>query len=357
MQNKFPNRMFSGFRRGGHVQGIAIDEENGFIYFSFTTALIKTDFEGNIKGSVRGVAGHLGCITIDTEIRKIYASLEYKHDAIGKGIINYTGEKIADEDAFYIACFDMDKITHENMDAEKDGIMRAVYLPDVVKDYLDTDEVSSKSHRYGTSGIDGIALGPEFGNKSNDKKIMLAYGIYSDTERQDNDHQIILQFGRDVFEKYGKPLNQAKPHHSGTVCEKRYFFFTGNTEYGIQNFEYDKFTNTYIASVYHGFKDEFVNYPMFFIDANKEASEKLLLGRKGEKGLVIFPAQPHTSVKDTRGGCDFKYGQTGFFSFGDGRYAISHGEISGNEKGEFSAEIVLYKFSKNDKSIFEEVKE
>ena len=35
-----------------HVQGIAVDIENGYIYFSFTTKLIQTDLYGRILGSV-----------------------------------------------------------------------------------------------------------------------------------------------------------------------------------------------------------------------------------------------------------------------------------------------------------------
>ena len=46
MKNNLPNRIFSGYipKAGhSHVQGIAVDEQRGFIYFSFTTMLLKTD--------------------------------------------------------------------------------------------------------------------------------------------------------------------------------------------------------------------------------------------------------------------------------------------------------------------------
>ena len=32
-----PNAIDSGVWHGGHCQGIAVDRENGFIYYSFTT--------------------------------------------------------------------------------------------------------------------------------------------------------------------------------------------------------------------------------------------------------------------------------------------------------------------------------
>lgn len=38
-------------------------------------------------------------------------------------------------DAFYVAIFDVDKITRPDMDAETDGRETAVYLKEVVDDY------------------------------------------------------------------------------------------------------------------------------------------------------------------------------------------------------------------------------
>ena len=195
----FPRRVSSGFWPEGHVQGIAIDEVGGYIYFSFTTILLKTDLAGNPVGSVCNIVGHLGCITFDPDRRRVYGSLELKHDAIGRGIVSRTGKELAAEDAFYLVSFDCDAITALNMDAEvtdDDGrsVMTALYLPDVVRDYTETDEVSGKPHRYGCSGIDGTAYGPVFGQSpDSQKKIMVCYGVYSDEERVDNDHQVILQ--------------------------------------------------------------------------------------------------------------------------------------------------------------------
>ena len=96
----FPRRVNSGFWPEGHVQGIAIDEVGGYIYFSFTTILLKTDLTGNPVGSVCNIVGHLGCITFDPDRRRVYGSLELKHDAIGRGIVSRTGKELAEEDAF-----------------------------------------------------------------------------------------------------------------------------------------------------------------------------------------------------------------------------------------------------------------
>jgi hypothetical protein len=267
---ELPNSIYSGISHGGHVQGIAIDTEGGFVYYSFTTELIKTDLNGKLIGSVVNLIGHLGCITYDKEKNKLYGSLELKHDGIGMGIVNHTGKKLADEDSFYIVSFDAEEITSTGIDAEKSGIMKAVYLRDVFDDYSSIDKASGALHAYGCSGIDGIALGPDFGDTSAPyDKVVVAYGVYRDIDRCDNDYQVLLQYDKSVFEKYGKPLVQAEPHHNGPdSCDNRYYFYTGNTTYGIQNLEYDSFSGNWFIAVYAGTKPSFRNFNMFYIDVD-----------------------------------------------------------------------------------------
>ena len=354
---KLPNRIQSGNWREGHVQGIAVDPVNGFVYYSFTTILLKTDMEGTPLASVENLAGHLGCITMDLENNAIYGSLELKHDAIGKGIVNRTGKALAKEDSFYLVSFDLSKMDRMGMDAERDGVMRAVYLTDVVKDYLQTDEVSGKPHRYGCSGIDGTALGPVFGtDRDSSKKIMIAYGIYGDTERKDNDYQVILQYDRSVITEYGMPLNQAQPHHSGPEsAEERYFFFTGNTRYGIQNLEYDAFTGNWFAAVYVGSKELYSNFHLFAIDGNVPAKKQPLFGRQGECGDVLTSAQLGTL--DACGkvwGSHFPYGQTGMISLGNGEFYFSHPD-SIKEQKIYSSTVVKYRFDSTDPDLFKEL--
>ena len=122
-KNQLPKQLFSGYRGPYHVQGITVDTERKYIYYSFTTELIKTDLQGNLIGSVRGLLGHLGCITFCAEDGRVYGSLEYKHDCIGQGILRAQGTSgFVPEEAFYCAIFDVDKITREDMDAESGKI-------------------------------------------------------------------------------------------------------------------------------------------------------------------------------------------------------------------------------------------
>ena len=97
-----PRQIYSGEQGAFHVQGIAVDLERGHVWFSFTTSLLKTDMAGNLLASVEGMTGHLGCMSVNPEDGRLYASIEYKHDAIGKGILDkLDGRQNDDATGFY----------------------------------------------------------------------------------------------------------------------------------------------------------------------------------------------------------------------------------------------------------------
>ena len=315
----------------GHVQGIATDGNH--MYYSFTTCLIKTDMEGNICGSVKGLAGHLGCIAFHNG--SVYGSLEYKHDAIGQGIL--ANSDIDVEDGFYIAVFDVDKLTRVDMDAEKDGVMKAVFLKEVTDDY--------KSKRYSASGIDGTTFAPAPGKKDGEFFLYVAYGIYGDTTRQDNDYQVILQYSIADWDAYLKPLNQLSMHKNGPEKPKgKYFVYTGNTNWGIQNLEYDKDTGYLFAAVYCGNKEDFPNYPMFVIDRTQEAKQMPLIGLSETQYTLPLAKIGETDEKTALSGIRFPYGATGMISLGSGDFYFSCDFYENNAWG---TEITLYHFDGN----------
>ena len=137
-----PLQIYTGKWRGGHIQGIAIDRERKYIYCSFTTEFVKLDMKGNLIGSVRGFTGHLGCMAYNNEDGRVYASLEYKNDVIGRSILNHLGITNEVKNAFYVPIFDVDKITRPNMNAETDGVMTTVWLREVAEDIaIDIPEI------------------------------------------------------------------------------------------------------------------------------------------------------------------------------------------------------------------------
>ena len=74
-----------------HCQGMAIDQDKGYAYYSYTNTFVKCDMEGNAVGSIIGIEGHLGDICFNPKDGKVYASL------------NPEGKK-----ALYLAIVDVD---------------------------------------------------------------------------------------------------------------------------------------------------------------------------------------------------------------------------------------------------------
>ena len=152
-QHLLPDSLYSGKQGPFHVQGVAIDHTNGFAYFSFTDKLVKTDLSGKLIGSVTGFSGHLGDLDFDPETGRLYASLEYKNDAIGQGINKTLGIERKESFGFYIAVIETSLITKPNMNAEIENLLQTVYLREAADDYQSTVSVGKRkiSHSFGCS--------------------------------------------------------------------------------------------------------------------------------------------------------------------------------------------------------------
>jgi hypothetical protein len=250
---RLPLEQNGGTWASGHVQGIAVDVKGGYLYYSFTHLLAKYDFSGKLIGTLVGWKGHLGDLDFNSIDGKVYGSLEY-----------------GDDKAFYIAVIDVNQLDRIGVEASRSGILRAVYLPEVVKDFID--------HRYGCSGIDGVSFGPAFGHIDGPRYLTVAYGIYGDIERNDNDQQVLVQYDIGDWKKYAQPLNELDLHHNGPgTSQGKYFVRTGNTTYGVQNLSYDDTLKRWFMGVYPGKKKSFPNYLLFAVDARTQPTQGRLL--------------------------------------------------------------------------------
>ena len=351
-----PRKIESGPFKAGHIQGIAVDTEQKYMYYSYTTMLIKTDMQGNIVGSVTGLLGHLGDLDFNDADGRLYGSLEYKNDAIGQGILRMEKSERKLQTAFYIAIFDVDKITREGMDAEKDGIMTTVYLPTVLEDYLAevlTAE-GKKEHRLGCSGIDGVTFGPKFGKKGGKQYLTVGYGVYGETDRSDNDYQVLLQYDVSKWAKYEKPLSQEEMHLQGPAKPAgQYFVKTGNTTYGVQNFDYDASSHSWMMAVYKGNKKHYPNYTFFAADGAARPVKQALDGVPYIKKAKVVALKAAGKQQGDIRGWDWGVGSTGMCSLGDGYFYLSHNYKI--EAGQGSI-IRLYRFTGNADNAFEAVK-
>lgn len=335
-----PSVIKTGIWHGGHIQGIAIDRERKYIYCSFTTEFVKLDMDGNVIGSVKGFTGHLGCLAYSEADGRVYASLEYKNDVIGKSILRNLGIANEIKNAFYVAMFDVEKIDRLDMNAETDGVMTTVFLREPTDDYLAEWEENGKTqkHRLGCSGIDGITFAPI----ENETRLLIAYGVYSDLERTDNDHQVLLSYNPEELKPYETVLTATNIHENGPAsCKELLFVYTGNTNFGVQNMEYDPFTGDIFLAVYPGKKPCFPNFKMYVIDGSKNPKSQSLDGLNGMQGKLLSLKEAGLCGNSIYG-YRFPYGSTGMASLGDGYFYFSEDH---SEKGSYSSEIRLYRYT------------
>jgi hypothetical protein len=219
------------------------------------------------------------------------------------------------------------------MNAERDGVMTTVLLKTVVKDYQ--AKVKSKTgdtleHRHGCSGFDGISFGPSF-DGSGKEMLTIAYGIYGDKSRTDNDYQILLQYDTTDWAKYEAPLSQDNMHHRGpSKPQGKYFVYTGNTRWGVQNLEYDKQTNLWFLACYAGKKDTYSNYTLFAVDGSKRPINRPLYGVGYQKtGPVLLFKNDNQGRSDRKDievrGWHNKLGAYGICSLGNGYFYLASG--------------------------------
>lgn len=353
----FPTSIYSGQHGQHHVQGIAVDKEKGFVYYSFTTSLVKTDLHGNVLASVEGLMGHLGCMALNNEDGHIYASLEYKHDAIGQGILNSLQKANNDDDTgFYVAVFDAERITQMHMDANASGVMKTVYIRESVLDYKATTTNGGHlvEHRYGCSGIDGLAIGKPIGKKKGKNVLYVAYGVYGDVNRTDNDYQVILCYDIQRLSRYQQELRSDNLHTSGPKRPNaKYFVYTGNTNWGVQNMAYDADTHSLLLSVYKGSKTDWENYTLFKVDATRKPNKQWLKGFDVKEKQLVLPLTNQGSFDAIHQvwGWHFDKGSTGICALGNGYFYISH--PARNEESQLQeTTLYLYKWIGEDDKPF-----
>lgn len=342
---EYPLTIDGGAWKSGHVQGVAVNPKSGHVYFSFTNLLVKTDLQGKVLGTIGGFTGHLGDLDFNEADGRVYGSLEYKAQ---------TG--------FYIAIIDVDRITEMDMSAKDSEIFQTVYLPEVAADYtadmdgngvFDGNVGKTADHRFGCSGIDGVSFGPAFGKTDGRRYLTVAYGIYSNPEREDNDHQVLLQYDSEEWVKqFARPLNEAEPHHSGPEkLAGKYFIFTGNTTYGVQNLAYDESSQRWLLGGYPGRKPTFPNYTLFSALASAEPVMKDLVGT-GEKGLLL-PLAPEGNSDEATGTHGWmQNASTGMVPLGNGLTYLAEAGKMGDQH---TAKLILYRWIGSPDTAFEKV--
>lgn len=285
-----------------HLQGICVDEKLEYMYFSYTTALAKIDIKtGELVASVVNFGpgsfnveggAHLGCI--DYYDGHIYGSLEYKTP----------GKK------FFLAIFDAAEMTEVGMDvnkmAEDQKVVNGVLLSEPTMDFrdpLDTEvfigqdsygdatNEENNGHRFACSGIDGVTMGKWPGGGDDEIYMIVAYGVYGVygggkfDNRYDNMYNV-LQFYKlsDLWQEEGNTWNIPFNGKRGLEREigegealtaaRTLYVYTGNTQYGAQNIEYEWDTGDIVLYTYSN-TDGFGS-TMYVVDGSQTPEYKTL---------------------------------------------------------------------------------
>ena len=343
----YPLSIISSISYGGHVQGIAVDKKNSFIYLSFTTELIKADLSGNIIGSIKGWIGHLGCIDYNDDDECVYGSLEIKNDSIGISIKELLKTDNTIPDCFYIAVFDTKRIDRKDINAKDSDILKTCFIKECTDDYI--------NKRYGCSGIDGTCIADDIeDNHDRLNYLYVAYGIYKNNQEGLNDYQIILKYTiKDILSNCIS-FNENPFHSTGpSKPDNKYFIYTGNTNFGVQNLEYDGYTKDWLMAVYKGEKPNFPNYSYYIIDGKTKPEIKKIQQYSDELYYNLLSLKKLPYSDSLTPGFNFERGQEGIYSFDNGYFYIAKSKRS--EDLGWYAQIDMYKISYDSKNIFEKV--
>ena len=137
-------------------------------------------------------------------------------------------------------------------------------------------------------------------------------------------------------------------HESGPAKPRaQYFVYTGNSDYGIQNLEYDASTGYMFAAVYHGYKSQWPRYEMYAIDTRVKPHKGWLRGveprEKAPRLTLVRSGKP--SAGGEVWGWERTRGATGMIALGNGLFYLSeNGLVKTKGKGNYT-NLRLYRWS------------
>ena len=345
---EMPNHVYSGVYDVYHVQGICLDKENQYLYYTFTNIFVKTDTEGNLIGTMTGYPGHLGDCTFNENDGKVYASFY-----LANGEYDWYGE-----DMYYVAIIDVDKIDEVGMSYETEDLMKVVQLSNVAA-YAkeDTDGDGNADGKFGIIGIDGCEMGPKFGVSDGKEYLTVSASVPKNLARTDNDYQVLWQY--DVTEWWAnlaQPFDAENLPLQTVTPDGEYFLLTGNGEYGIQDTAYDESTKCWYFITYEILREGYAADSFcFVVSAESAPVSGTLLGQPTEtQGMLLS-----TVNKGMNNGLndiyyyDFWEACTGLVSLGDGYFYVSESGTDGS--GRQYTNVYKYKWTGEVTKGFEKI--
>lgn len=193
----------------------------------------------------------------------------------------------------------------------------------------------------------GAGIAPKVGHKGGKNQLYVAYGIYGDPSRTDNDYQVIHCYD----------ISRWNYHTRSAVPRKTYFVHTGNTSYGVQNMTYDPATRLLLMAVYKGRKPNYPNYDLYAADLSRHPFHAALEGVP-YAGKCLQLRLSHQGLHDDATGISgwrFPYGSTGIQALGDGYFYLSQ-NFKDKASGHQGTDICLYRWTDDPAKPFERIR-
>lgn len=168
-----------------------------------------------------------------------------------------------------------------------------------------------------------MGFGPRFGSTAEDWLLTVTHSRWPDGDRDDNNHQILVQYDPDVFDTYAEPYDISKPDPTSgpTEIDRQYFVYTGATRRGIQNLAYEPTLERWFLGVYAGSKPEFPNYTLFAVEAASQPVRQGLPG-VGVDGDTLPLAEDGLRDEATEIRGWLQKADVGLQAMGDGLYYL-----------------------------------
>ncbi len=226
-----------------HVQGFCVDDENEYIYFSLTGAILKVRLSDGVEMGKFVVSDELDALGFHA------GDLAY-HD--GRIYTSITYSKSEKSHFGIIDCADLD-----NGDVS-DEVLGAIFIDDI------NIKLSDGTNAFRCGGIDGITAGklPGKGYDSNGVKvtdnkdylIMAICNANNEGSRYDNNNKHLGFIAFDsITEESVQPLTVERvtgEEANALSLDYRMFVYTGYNRYGVQNLAYDRSTGDIFMSCY-----------------------------------------------------------------------------------------------------------
>ncbi len=287
-----------------------MDQENQFMYTTWTNIFAKQDMEGNTIGTVTGFPGHMGDCTFNAEDGKVYATVW-----IPKNPYDYT---YTQEDHYLLAIIDVDKINQVGMKFNEGDVMRFVRLSNL--------EAYNRSGQYGLGGVDGCTFGPQFGTTTGPNLLTIAANFPMDLTRTDNDYQMLWQYEWTNIWENARAFDGTLadlPTWAPTPLDE-YFMYTGNGDWGIQTMEYDSYNQLWFFNLYDVHRQGFTSYNLHVVSAASAPVEEEIKGQPTTTTGKVLKQIEKGEHDETNGIWSFAYYEacTGLESLGDGYFYV-----------------------------------